>query len=120
VSPGSSTCPHNPRPRAWAGPVCLLRTALPADLTAYDSQGSKIGPVQQVYLHDMSGRPDWVTVKTGLFGTKESFVPLAGARSDGQGLHLAYAKPMVKDAPGWTRTNTWNRLRNASCTSTTT
>lgn len=30
---------------------------------------------------------------------KESFVPLAGARSDGEGLHVPHAKDVVKDAP---------------------
>ncbi|MFG2721190.1 DUF2382 domain-containing protein [Streptomyces sp. NPDC048416] len=68
-------------------------------LVAYDPEGEKIGGVEQVYLDDASGRPEWVTVKTGLFGTKESFVPLAGARHDGEALHVAYAKSMVKDAP---------------------
>ncbi|MER0449849.1 PRC and DUF2382 domain-containing protein [Streptomyces sp. Edi4] len=68
-------------------------------LVAYDPEGEKIGGVEQVYLDDASGRPEWVTVKTGLFGTKESFVPLAGARRDGEALHVAYAKSMVKDAP---------------------
>ncbi|MFE9406300.1 DUF2382 domain-containing protein [Streptomyces sp. NPDC006530] len=68
-------------------------------LVAYDPDGEKIGGVEQVYLDDASGRPEWVTVKTGLFGTKESFVPLAGARRDGDALHVGYAKSMVKDAP---------------------
>ncbi|GHB33307.1 hypothetical protein GCM10010331_20390 [Streptomyces xanthochromogenes] len=68
-------------------------------LVAYDPDGEKIGGVEQVYLDDGSGRPEWVTVKTGLFGTKESFVPLAGARRDGDALHVAYAKSVVKDAP---------------------
>ncbi|MDF9810837.1 PRC and DUF2382 domain-containing protein [Streptomyces sp. SPB162] len=68
-------------------------------LTAYDAGGEKIGHVQEVYFDDRTGRPDWVTVKTGMFGTKESFVPLAGARSDGDALHVAHDKATVKDAP---------------------
>ncbi|MEU3459288.1 PRC and DUF2382 domain-containing protein [Streptomyces sp. NPDC006733] len=68
-------------------------------LTAYDAGGEKIGHVQEVYFDDRTGRPDWVTVKTGLFGSKESFVPLAGARSDGDALHVAHDKATVKDAP---------------------
>ncbi|GGQ10694.1 PRC and DUF2382 domain-containing protein [Streptomyces roseolilacinus] len=67
--------------------------------TAYDSSGEKIGTIGQVYVDDRLGTPEWVTVKTGLFGTKETFVPLAGARrQDGQ-LHVPYTKDMVKDAP---------------------
>ena len=47
--------------------------------TVRTSQGDKIGKVAQVYLDDQTGQPEWVTVRTGLFGTKESFVPLAAA-----------------------------------------
>ncbi|MEU3451170.1 PRC and DUF2382 domain-containing protein [Streptomyces thermolilacinus] len=67
--------------------------------TAYDSNGEKIGTIGQVYVDDRLGTPEWVTVKTGLFGTKETFVPLAGARRQGADLHVPYTKDMVKDAP---------------------
>jgi uncharacterized protein (TIGR02271 family) len=40
-----------------------------------------------------------VTVSTGLFGTKESFAPLAGSRQDGDDVRLAVSKAKVKDAP---------------------
>ncbi|ASY35820.1 MULTISPECIES: PRC and DUF2382 domain-containing protein [unclassified Streptomyces] len=68
-------------------------------LTAYDRDGAKVGSVEQVYRDDRTGRPEWVTVKTGLFGMKESFVPLEGARSDAEGLHLEHDKNAIKDAP---------------------
>ncbi|MCP9987450.1 PRC and DUF2382 domain-containing protein [Streptomyces sudanensis] len=67
--------------------------------TAYDSNGEKIGTIGQVYVDDRLGTPEWVTVKTGMFGTKETFVPLAGARRRGGELHVPYAKDMIKDAP---------------------
>ncbi|AZM54536.1 photosystem reaction center subunit H [Streptomyces sp. WAC 01529] len=68
-------------------------------LTAYDRTGEKIGSIERVYLDDRSGRPEWVTVKTGLFGMKESFVPLAGARLRGDDLHVTATKEAVKEAP---------------------
>ncbi|MFJ8821218.1 DUF2382 domain-containing protein [Streptomyces sp. NPDC102467] len=68
-------------------------------LTAYDRTGEKIGSVERVYLDDTTGRADWVTVKTGLFGMKESFVPLAGASREDDTLKVAYTKEAVKDAP---------------------
>lgn len=68
-------------------------------LTAYDQDGDKIGNVGHVYVDDRTSRPEWVTVKTGLFGMKESLVPLAGARRDGENLHVPYPKETVKDAP---------------------
>ncbi|MEI7032262.1 PRC and DUF2382 domain-containing protein [Streptomyces pratensis] len=68
-------------------------------LTVYDNEGEKVGSVGRVYVDDDTGNPDWVTVKTGLFGMKESFVPLAGARRVGSDLHVAHPKESVKDAP---------------------
>ncbi|MBT2551327.1 DUF2382 domain-containing protein [Arthrobacter sp. ISL-65] len=64
------------------------------------TDGEKIGGVGQVYADDDTGQPKWVTVKTGLFGTKESFVPLEGARQQGDDLVVAYSKDQIKDAPG--------------------
>ncbi|MFD7067810.1 PRC and DUF2382 domain-containing protein [Streptomyces sp. NPDC059913] len=68
-------------------------------LTVYDTDGEKVGTVGRVYVDDNTGRPDWITVKTGLFGMKESFVPLAGARRVGSDLHISHPKTRVKDAP---------------------
>ncbi|WP_406378993.1 DUF2382 domain-containing protein [Streptomyces sp. NBC_01618] len=68
-------------------------------LTVYDTAGEKIGSVGRVYVDDNTGRPDWITVKTGLFGMKESFVPLAGARRVGSDLHITHPKDRVKEAP---------------------
>jgi uncharacterized protein (TIGR02271 family) len=67
--------------------------------TAIDSDGDKIGKVGQVYLDDATGQPRWVTISTGLFGTKESFAPLQGSQVSGDDLHLAVSKALVKDAP---------------------
>jgi sporulation protein YlmC with PRC-barrel domain len=67
--------------------------------TVRDSSGDKIGKVGQVYLDDTTGLPEWVTVRTGLFGTRESFVPLAAARVEGDELVVDVAKDRVTDAP---------------------
>ncbi|MHA7279879.1 YsnF/AvaK domain-containing protein [Arthrobacter sp. MDT2-2] len=63
------------------------------------SDGSKIGSVGQVYLDDQTQDPSWVTVKTGLFGTSESFAPLQGANVTGNDVTIGYTKDQVKDAP---------------------
>ncbi len=68
-------------------------------LTVYDPAGEKVGSVGRVYVDDNTGQPDWITVKTGLFGMKESFVPLNGARRVGSDLHITHPKERVKDAP---------------------
>src|SRR5919107_3955649 len=66
---------------------------------AVDTSGDKIGRIGQIYLDDATGDPQWVTVSTGLFGTKESFAPLYGSRAEGDNLVLAVSKAMIKDAP---------------------
>jgi uncharacterized protein (TIGR02271 family) len=67
--------------------------------TAVDADGDKIGKVSEIYLDDETGRPEWATVNTGLFGTKETFVPLAQADLSGDTLRFPYDKAKVKDAP---------------------
>ena len=65
----------------------------------YDSSGSKIGSASEVYLDDQTGQPEWVTVKTGLFGTKESFVPIRDADLTDDGVRVMVSKDKVKGAP---------------------
>ncbi|WP_100501905.1 DUF2382 domain-containing protein [Geodermatophilus chilensis] len=67
--------------------------------TAVDADGDKLGKVGEIYLDDETGRPEWATVHTGLFGTKETFVPLAQAELSGEQLRFPYDKSKVKDAP---------------------
>lgn len=69
------------------------------DGNVHGADGEKIGSVGQVYLDNHSGQPAWVTVKTGLFGTKASFVPLAEASVDGRDLRVPYDKETIKKAP---------------------
>ena len=70
-----------------------------ADGNVVGPDGDKIGGVGQIYTDDQSGEPAWVTVKTGLFGSSESFVPLAGANLSGDDIRVNFDKAKVKDAP---------------------
>ncbi len=63
------------------------------------SDGDKIGSIGQVYLDDQTGEPSWVTAKTGMFGTSESFIPLQGADLEGKDVRVPFSKNHVKDAP---------------------
>ena len=65
----------------------------------YDESGEKIGSAGEVYLDDETGQPEWVTVRTGLFGTKESFVPIRDANLTDDGVRVPVSKTQVKDAP---------------------
>ena len=66
---------------------------------AVDNDGDKVGAIKDIYLDRQSGEPEWAAVKTGLFGTKVSFVPLEGASAAGDEVRLAYDKATIKDAP---------------------
>jgi len=67
--------------------------------TAVDEAGEKVGTIEEIYLDRQTGEPEWVTVSTGLFGTRTTFVPIADAESTGEGVRLAYAKDHIKGAP---------------------
>lgn len=64
-----------------------------------DDNGDKIGKISQIFLDDTTGEPAWVTVKTGMFGGAESFVPVHDAHIVGDDISVPYDKAKVKDAP---------------------
>ena len=66
---------------------------------AVDSDGDKIGKVEEIYLDAESNEPEWALVNTGLFGTKRSFVPLRNASPSGDGIAVGFDKDTVKNAP---------------------
>ena len=73
--------------RAWRG------------LTLVDRDGDKIGKIEDIYLDRSSGEPEWIAVKTGLFGSNVSFVPIQDAAQEGDDIRAGYEKALVKDAP---------------------
>src|SRR3954453_733169 len=67
--------------------------------TVYSANGDKIGKVGQLFLDDETQRPEFVTGNTGLFGTNETFIPVADAELSGDRLTVPFDKDRVKDAP---------------------
>jgi uncharacterized protein (TIGR02271 family) len=67
--------------------------------TLVDRDGDKIGSIDEIYLDQDTGRPEWLAVKTGMFGTRLSFVPIAEANESGDAIRVPYEKGQVKDAP---------------------
>jgi hypothetical protein len=72
-------------------------------MDAHARNGDKIGPVKDIFYDDVSGRPEWVSVRTGVLGGQH-LAPIAGARleydDDDEGrLVLAYDESVIKDAP---------------------
>ena len=68
-------------------------------LTLLDRNNDKIGTIDELYMDEQSDKPEWALVNTGLFGTKSSFVPLAGASPSGSDVVADVDKQQVKDAP---------------------
>jgi hypothetical protein len=68
--------------------------------TMIGADGEKIGKVSEIYEDASTGRPEWATVSTGLFGHRSNFVPLAGAVLDGDDIRARVTRDQVKDAPG--------------------
>ena len=63
------------------------------------SDGENLGTVEEIYLDQETQRPEWALVATGLFGTKQSFVPIQQVNRSEQGLQVPFDKATVKDAP---------------------
>lgn len=65
----------------------------------YGSGGQKIGEAEHVFFDDATGQPEWVTVKTGMFGRSESFVPIRDAVLTEGHLEVPFSKDKIKGAP---------------------
>ena len=67
--------------------------------TVLDRNGDKIGTIDSLYVDDLTDKPEWALVNTGLFGTKSSFVPIAGASPRGEDVVVQVEAQQVRDAP---------------------
>jgi len=67
--------------------------------TAYGSDGGKLGTIDAFFTDDRTGAPTWVAISTGLFGTRQSVVPVAGATFTDGTLRLPVTVDAVTSAP---------------------
>jgi hypothetical protein len=67
--------------------------------TLLDRDGDKIGTIEEIYLVEDTGRPEWALVKLGRLGSRARLVPLAGADPVAEGIRAAYEKSVVTGAP---------------------
>jgi stress response protein YsnF len=61
--------------------------------------GRKLGTVAAVYYDNDTSQPQWVAVRTGLFGLDVSLVPLAAAQLRGDELHVPFDRERLASAP---------------------
>ena len=64
-----------------------------------DRDGALVGVITALYADTGSETPTWAVVRTGLFGMKESFVPIAGAQPTGGQVRVQVTKEEVSGAP---------------------
>jgi hypothetical protein len=67
--------------------------------TVRDPEGENVGTFGDVFLDRDTDRPAWGSVRTGLFGRHESFVPLDGVEEADGDLRVPYTGQQVSDAP---------------------
>lgn len=67
--------------------------------TAVDPSGQTIGSISRVFRHDRTGRMDWISVTTGLFGQRDNYAPLKGSRCEGDNVVLIVDKQLVMNSP---------------------
>jgi hypothetical protein len=67
--------------------------------TLIDSDGEKIGKLEDVYVDVETDEPQFATVKEGLVGRHLTFVPLGGLKVGPDELQVTVSKQQVKDAP---------------------
>jgi hypothetical protein len=65
---------------------------------AFDRSGTKIGTVDEVYLDDATGVPEWAAIRTGLF-SRDAFVPLEPSELVEGTLQVPFDRSLIKDAP---------------------
>jgi uncharacterized protein (TIGR02271 family) len=64
-----------------------------------DADGDKVGTVEELFRDEDTQQPEWAAVRTGLFGTKLSFVPIEAAEPAGENVRVPFSKAQIKDAP---------------------
>jgi membrane protein len=67
--------------------------------TLLDPAGEKIGRIEEIYLVEETGRPEWALVKLARIGGRTTLAPLAGARPVEDGIRGTFEKAKVKEAP---------------------
>ena len=87
--PGAPGAPPNNRPRAGELMGATVRSA----------DGDKLGTIGHIFFDERSDQPEWVTVRTGLFGTRESFLPLVQIQLDGTEARVPYDTETIISAP---------------------
>ena len=64
-----------------------------------DQKGYAVGVIADLYVDEVTGRPEWAAVKSGLFSHRVTFVPLSQAVPNGLRVQVPYPQSHIHDAP---------------------
>jgi sporulation protein YlmC with PRC-barrel domain len=64
-----------------------------------DQNGHAVGVITDIYVDDVTGRPEWAVVRTGLFSHRVTFVPLSQATLHGLRVQVPYLQGHIHEAP---------------------
>jgi len=67
--------------------------------TMLDRAGTKVGTIEEIFLVEETGRPEWALVRLGRLRSHTTLVPLTSAEPVGHGIRVGYEKDVVGDAP---------------------
>jgi membrane protein len=67
--------------------------------TMLDQTGERIGRIEDIFLVEETGRPEWALVKLGRIRGSATLVPLGGASADNGDVRARVAKRTVDEAP---------------------
>ena len=77
----------------------LERLSETQGMDVIDSNGDKIGAVEEIFFDEQTQEPEWIGIGTGFFGTKRVLVPIQGADFGGDAVRVPYAKDQVAGSP---------------------
>jgi sporulation protein YlmC with PRC-barrel domain len=67
--------------------------------TVLDRDGEKVGKIEEIFLVEETGRPEWALVKMGRIKAHATMVPLTRARPSDKGIAVHVDKDTISEAP---------------------
>ena len=64
-----------------------------------DCAGEELGRIEEIYFDAATNQPRWARVELDALDERRTIVPLTGASQDADGLHIAFEKETVAQAP---------------------
>jgi hypothetical protein len=83
-----------------------------------DAHGKQLGEITDIHLDRETDRPEWAGVRTGRFGLRSSFVPLAEAIEVGNDIQVPHPRSWSRTRPTLRPMGSCRRLRRLNSTAT--